>query len=87
MNTFDIHIRNAAIVALVCAFAAAQAWAASEKEKPDFKAYDQNSDGMISLEEFVSLGGKGQAFLAGDVDGDNRLSSDEWLKVTASKAP
>ena len=86
MNTFDIHIRNAAIVALVCAFAAAQAWAASSA-KPEFKAYDQNSDGMISLEEFVSLGGKGQAFLAGDVDGDNRLSSDEWLKVTASKAP
>lgn len=85
MNTFDIHIRNAAIVALVCAFAAAQVWAASVK--PDFKAYDQNSDGMISLEEFVSLGGKGQAFLAGDVDGDNRLSNDEWINVTASKAP
>lgn len=85
MNTFDIHIRNAAIVALVCAFVAAQAWAASAK--PDFKAYDQNSDGMISLEEFVALGGKGQAFLAGDVDGDNRLNSDEWLKATDSKAP
>ena len=85
MNTFDIHIRNAAIVALVCAFAAAQAWAASEKEKPDFKAYDQNSDGMISLEEFVALGGKGQAFLVGDANSDNYLSSDELTKAIASK--
>jgi hypothetical protein len=83
MNTFDIHIRNAAIVALVCAFAAAQVWAASAK--PDFKAYDSNSDGMISLEEFVALGGKGQAFLAGDVNSDNYLSSDELAKATASK--
>jgi len=62
MNTFDIHIRNAAIVALVCAFAAAQAWAASEKEKPDFKAYDQNSDGMISLEELLHWVVKGRLF-------------------------
>jgi N-acetylneuraminic acid mutarotase len=85
MNTFDIRIRNAAIVTLVCAFAAAQAWAASAN--PDFKAYDKNSDGMVSLEEFVELGGKGQDFLAGDADGNNRLSSDEWAKVAASTAP
>ena len=85
MYNFDIHIRNAALVVLVCAFAAAQVWASSAK--PDFKAYDRNSDGMISLEEFVELGGKGQDFLAGDVDGDNRLSSEEWINITASKAP
>ena len=88
MNTFDIRIRNAAIVTLVCAFAAAQAWAASGK--PDFKGYDKNGDNMISLEEFVELGGKGQDFMAGDADGNNRLSSDEWAKIAAKssdKAP
>jgi hypothetical protein len=85
MNTFDIHIRNAALVVLVCAFTAAQVWAASAQ--PDFKAYDRNSDGMISLEEFVELGGKGQDFLAGDINGDNHLSGDEWIKVTANPAP
>ena len=85
MTTFDIRIRNAALVTLVCAFAAAQAWAASVK--PDFKAYDKNSDGMISLEEFVELGGKGQDFMTGDVNGDNRLSSEEWNKIAASTVP
>lgn len=85
MNTFDTRIRNASIATLLCAFAAAQALAASAK--PDFKAYDQNSDGIVSLEEFVVQGGKEPAFLAGDVNGDSRLSSDEWLKTTASKTP
>jgi N-acetylneuraminic acid mutarotase len=85
MNTFDTHIRNATIVTLLCAFAAVQAWAAPEK--PDFKAYDNNSDGMISLEEFVALGGQGQAFLEGDLNSDDHLSSDELINVTASKEP
>ena len=89
MTTFDIRIRNAAIVTVVCAFAATQAWAASVK--PDFKAYDKNTDGMISLEEFVELGGKGQDFMTGDANGDNHLSTDEWTKIVSSapsaKAP
>lgn len=85
MNTFDSHIRNAALATLLCAFAAAQAWAASAK--PEFKAYDQNSDGMVSLEEFVAQGGEGKTFLAEDANGDNHLSSDEWVKATRSKAP
>ena len=86
MNTFDIRIRNAAIATLLCAFAAAQALAASANAaKPDFKAYDQNSDGMVSLEEFVAQGGKGKEFLAADVNKDNHLSSDELIEATASK--
>ncbi|MDP2031660.1 MAG: hypothetical protein Q8K12_18670 [Thiobacillus sp.] len=87
MNTFDIRIRNAAIATLLCAFAAAQALAASPNAaKPDFKAYDQNSDGMVSLEEFVAQGGnKGKEFLAADVNKDNHLSSDELIEATASK--
>ncbi|HQT31138.1 MAG TPA: hypothetical protein PLE48_00075 [Thiobacillus sp.] len=89
MSTFDTRIRNAALVTLLCAFAAAQAWAASvnKPDVPDFKAYDQNSDGMVSLEEFVALGGSGKTFLSEDANGDNQLSSDEWVKATASKAP
>ncbi len=84
MNTFDTHIRNAAIVTLVCAFAAVQAWAAPDK--PDFKAFDQNSDGMISLKEFVAQGGRGEAFMEGDVNSDSQLSSDELIKAIASQA-
>lgn len=88
MNTFDIRIRNTAIATLLCAFAAAQALAASaDAARPDFKTYDQNSDGMVSLEEFVVQGGKGKAFLAADVDQDNHLSSDELIETTASKTP
>jgi len=86
MSTFDTRIRNAALATLLCAFAAAQAWAGSVN-KPDFKAYDQNSDGMVSLEEFVAQGGEGKTFLTQDVNGDNHLSSDEWVKATAIKAP
>jgi Ca2+-binding EF-hand superfamily protein len=85
MNTFDTHIRNATLAVLVCAFAAAKVWAASAQ--PDFKAYDRNSDGMISLEEFVELGGKGKDFLAGDSNGDNHLSGEELIKITAIPAP
>jgi hypothetical protein len=85
MDTFDFRIRNVALAGLVCAFAAAQAVAASAA--PGFKTYDNNGDGMISLEEFVALGGKEQAFLAGDVNKDGLLSNDEFTQVTASKEP
>jgi len=80
MNTFDTRIRNASIATLLCAFAAAQAWAASDQ--PDLKAYDQNSDGMVSLEEFVAQGGNGKAFMAADANSDNALSSDELINAT-----
>jgi ABC-type sugar transport system substrate-binding protein len=79
MNTFEFRIRNAALAGLACAFAAAQAIAASPT--PGFKTYDANGDGMITLEEFVALGGKEQAFLDGDVNQDNSLSSDEFAKA------
>ena len=85
MSTFDTQIRNAALATLLCAFAAAQAWATSDN-KPDFKSYDQNSDGMVSLEEFVAQGGSGKTFLSEDANGDNHLSSDEWVKATADRA-
>lgn len=84
MNTFDTRIRNASIATLLCAFAAAQAWAASDQ--PDLKAYDQNSDGMVSLEEFVAQGGNGKAFMAGDANSDNALSSDELVNATNATA-
>ena len=85
MNTFELRIRNVALAGLVCAFAAAQAVAASAA--PGFKTYDANGDGMITMEEFVSMGGKEQAFLDGDANKDSNLSNDEFAKITVSKEP
>lgn len=85
MNTLELRIRNVALAGMVCAFAAAQALAASAA--PGFKTYDANGDGIIGLEEFVALGGKEQAFLDGDLNKDNGLSSDEFAKIVVSKEP
>lgn len=50
---------------------------------PDFKAYDSNGDGKISLEEYQAQGGQAQAFHEGDTNRDNSLSQDEFAKALA----
>ena len=49
----------------------------------DFKAYDSNGDGKISLEEYQAQGGQVQAFHEGDTNRDNSLSQDEFAKALA----
>ena len=49
----------------------------------DFKAYDSNGDGKISLEEYQAHGGQVEAFHEGDTNRDNSLSQDEFVKAVA----
>ena len=49
----------------------------------DFKAYDSNGDGKISLEEYQAQGGQVQAFHEGDTNQDNSLSQEEFAKALA----
>lgn len=51
---------------------------------PTFNAFDNNSDGSISLEEFQAQGGLIKAFHEGDINRDLRLSKDELAKASAS---
>jgi len=51
---------------------------------PAFNAYDSNTDGMISLEEFQAQGGLIKAFHEGDSNRDLQLSKDELAKASAS---
>lgn len=51
---------------------------------PTFNAFDSNSDGSISLEEFQAQGGLIKAFHEGDINRDLRLSKDELAKASAS---
>jgi Ca2+-binding EF-hand superfamily protein len=83
MNTNDNRIRRLAMIGLISAFAAAPALAASSA--PNFKTFDSNGDGVISLDEFVALGGQTPTFRAADVNGDNRLDPDEFAKISADK--
>ncbi len=53
---------------------------------PTFNAYDNNSDGYISLEEFQAQGGLIKAFHEGDRNSDLRLSKDELAKASASNS-
>ena len=49
----------------------------------DFKRYDSNGDGRISLEEYRAHGGKPRAFHDGDTNHDNSLSEEEFVKAVA----
>ena len=51
---------------------------------PNFKAADSNGDGLVSLQEFMAVGGHEQAFHEGDANGDKQLSSDEYAKAVAN---
>lgn len=50
---------------------------------PAFNAYDSNTDGMISLEEFQAQGGLIKAFHEGDSNRDLQLNKDELANASA----
>ncbi len=74
------------LASLFGALAAAPALAApsAQPSAPGFKVYDKDGDGAVSQAEFLVQGGQEAAFRAADVNRDNRLDRDEFLKASAS---
>lgn len=87
MNAFDRNLLNLTMTTLLSTLAAATALAepATEDVAPSFKTHDSDGDGMVSLEEFVAQRGDKMAFQAADANRDNRLSSEEFDKVSTAK--
>ena len=50
-------------------------------EAPNFKVYDSNGDGKISLDEFKAKGGTEQIFRAADADKNGSLNSEEFFQI------
>ncbi|WP_018079252.1 BON domain-containing protein [Thiobacillus denitrificans] len=82
MKSFDPRFLDFTLAGVLSVCVAAPALAAPAAS--DFKAYDSNGDGTVSLEEFQAQGGQEQAFRAGDANRDNRLSSDEFTLANAN---
>jgi EF hand domain-containing protein len=53
---------------------------------PEFKTYDSNGDGQISLKEYLAKGGQEQTFRMIDANGDQSVSHDEYAKKGISPA-
>jgi len=50
---------------------------------PDFKKYDNNGDGYVSMNEFKAHKGDPHAFIQADENKDGRLDADEFPKAIA----
>ena len=70
----------AALLAAPGAFAA-QTGPAQDPGRQAFGKADADHDGTVSLPEFQALGGKEQAFRAGDGNRDQRLDYNEFVKA------
>lgn len=53
----------------------------------DFKKYDRNGDGKISLKEYEAHGGTVEMFRKLDANGDNVLSPTEFVTKDAEPTP
>jgi hyperosmotically inducible protein len=85
MKHLTRSVVNLTLAGALGAFTAAPALAApaAKAAAPGFAAYDKDRDGAVSQAEFLVQGGHEQAFREGDANGDNRLSSDEFIKANA----
>lgn len=78
------RILSLTLAGLLSATAATAAVAQSTAPTaPDFQAFDTDTDGKISKEEFKAQGGQDDAFRQGDADGDNSLSVEEFMGAAA----
>jgi Ca2+-binding EF-hand superfamily protein len=87
MNAFDRNLLNLTMTTLLSTLAAATALAepATKDVAPSFKTYDSDGDGMVSPEEFVAQRGDERSFRAADANRDNRLSNEEFGKVSTAQ--
>ena len=69
---------------VLCAMTSASVLAASTAT--DFKKYDSNGDGKISLLEYQGRGGAEETFRMIDTNGDNVVSHDEFVKKDSPSA-
>ena len=60
--------------------------ALAESTTSGLSAYDKNSDGMVSKEEFMAKGGTEKTFAARDANGDGQLDKAELIKSNAGEA-
>jgi len=77
MTTHHRSLLTLALAGILGAGAVGQAQAAAV----DFKTYDSNGDGKISLQEYEAQGGQAKAFKEGDSNHDNALDRDELVKA------
>jgi hypothetical protein len=80
MKSINHRFMTLTLAGVLIAGAAGKALAATT----NFKAYDSNGDGQISLEEYQAQGGQVKAFREGDSNHDNSLNPDEFVKASAN---
>ncbi|MHB0972810.1 MAG: EF-hand domain-containing protein [Thiobacillus sp.] len=78
MQSINHRFRTLALAGVLGVITSAPVLAASTA--PDFKKYDVNGDGKISLQEYQARGGAEEAFRMIDANGDNIVSHDEFVK-------
>lgn len=84
MKSVNHHIWILSLAGALGAATSVSALAASAST--EFKSYDSNGDGQISLQEYQAKGGGEQTFQMIDVNGDHIVSHDEFARKTPSSA-
>ncbi len=85
MKPIHHHTLNLALIGVLSALTTAPALAA--ETAPNFKVYDDNGDGKVSLDEFKAQGGQENVFRLVDTNSDNSLSDDEFGKASSPAGP
>ncbi|MHB1092784.1 EF-hand domain-containing protein [Thiobacillus sp.] len=82
MKSINHHIWILGLAGALGAATSISALAASAST--EFKSYDSNGDGHISLQEYQAKGGGEQTFHMIDANGDHIVSHDEFAKKGSS---